>query len=156
MSPVLRFGAMISSTIATALGFGKTVTPGQTTQNYLGQTTFEDNLLTADPYMFDYMEDQLRAHPDLGLGGPSLQWLKRATSEMNALNEMGSPHYPCVTFLGTKEEIVDPERSNNRMDRWTNGELIIYPDAKHEILIEVPQTRDDAYNRAAKLFDANQ
>jgi lysophospholipase len=155
MSPFLRPAAMVMSTIATACGFGTMVSPGQSTENYLGQTTLDDNLLTADPDMFDYMEDQLSAHPDLGLGGPSLQWLNRAFSEMNTLHGMDSPNTPCVTFLGTDEKIVVPGRIMSRMKRWSNGELVTYPKARHEILIEVPQTRDDAYQKIATIFDSN-
>lgn len=155
MTTLLRPVSWIASTIAMATGFGTTVCPGQTTENYVGNTTLDDNLLTGDPEMFDYMDDQLRAHPDLGLGGPSLQWLNRAMTEMNALHRMESPATPCVTFLGTEEAVVDPERIKSRMPRWTNGELVMLPNGRHEVMIETPDIRDVVYQKTAQHFAAH-
>ncbi|MEC9103944.1 MAG: alpha/beta hydrolase, partial [Pseudomonadota bacterium] len=53
---------------------------------------------------------------------------------------------PCLTFLGDAEAIVDPARVLTRMHNWPEGELVMLPDARHEVLMETPETR-------AKIFD---
>ena len=152
----LRSAAWAIGTIAPLLGLGKIVSPGRSTTNYVEDEEFEANELTCDPAMFTYMRDQLRAHPELGLGGPSVQWIGEALREMRSLHNMISPKYPCVTGLGTDETIVSPERIHSRMDRWSNGELAIYEGAKHEIMIELPHIRDDFFAKTIALFNAHQ
>jgi lysophospholipase len=98
------------------------------------------------------MDDQLRAHPDLGLGGPSVPWVNHAMREMNALHAMDSPLTPCLTFLGTEEAIVDPRRIKSRMPRWSNGELVMLQNGRHEVMIEVPEIREAVYAKTATHF----
>ena len=151
----LRTGAWLIGTVGPLIGLGERVSPGRSTENYVEESPFEGNELTNDPEMFTYMRDQLAAHPDLGLGGPSINWVGKALVEMRELDSMASPNYPCFTGLGTNETIVDPDRIKSRMARWSKGELAIYENAKHEIMIEVKDVRDDFFDRSAALFDAN-
>ncbi len=151
----LLTAAWVIGTIGPKIGIGKMVSPGRSTTNYVEEEEFEQNELTCDPVMFTYMRDQLRAHPDLGLGGPSVQWIGLALREMRKLSTMKTPNCPCFTGLGTDETIVSPERIKDRMASWPNGELAIYDGAKHEIMIELPETRDDFFAKSIALFDAN-
>ena len=151
----LRTAAWAIGIVGPMIGLGGLVSPGRSTENYVEEAPFEGNELTNDPVMFTYMRDQLAAHPDLGLGGPSINWVGKALAEMRALDQMQSPNYACFTGLGTNETIVDPDRIKSRMARWAKGELAIYDNAKHEIMIEVKDVRDDFFDRSAALFDAN-
>ena len=132
----LRPFAWCISTVARALGQTEMVVPGQTTENYVGRTDFADNLLTTDPEYYDHLEAQLKAQPELGIGGPSVLWLNEALLEMNRLHRMESPSCPAITFLGTDEAIVDPKRIRNRMARWPNGKLTVLNKAKHEPMMD--------------------
>ena len=85
---------------------GHMVAPGTSPESYVLIEPFEVNKLTNDPEMYQFMIDQTLAHPDLGLGGPSLRWLYEALRECRDLARLPSPDLPCVTFLGSEEQIV--------------------------------------------------
>ncbi len=154
MSPALRPIAWALSAISKPLGFSGKLSPGQATETYVANQGFDGNTLTNDPEMFAWMASHAKAQPEMTLGGPSLRWLNEALRETGALNAMPSPDMPCLTFLGTDEAIVDPERIHDRMGRWPKGELAIVPDAQHEVMMEIPSVRADMFDRTCALFNA--
>ena len=153
MAPYLRPFAWGISLTARSLGFEEMIVPGQTTENYVGKTAFEDNLLTTDPEFFDHFETQLIAHPELGIGGPSALWLNEALFEMNRLHQMDSPKVPAITFLGTAEEIVCPKRIRDRMRRWPNGKLTVFKGAKHEPMMDNTGISLSMFDEMCGFFD---
>jgi lysophospholipase len=134
---------------------GTRIAPGQTTASYVERVILPENELTTDSEMFAYMQDQLAAYPDLGLGGPSLRWLNEALVEMRKLSRMRSPAFPCVTFLGTDETIVDVDRIRDRMARWPNGRLEVIESAPHEVMMETPAIRNQVFDQICAHFDAH-
>lgn len=141
-----------ASTLAHSFGFGDMLAPGTLRETYVLANPFEDNMLTTDAEMFDYMKRQVSAHPDLALGGPTLSWLNKALRECRALRAHPTPNVPCITYLGTNERIVDIPTIHDRMSRWPNGELVIIDQGEHEIVMESPQTRARLYDEACALF----
>lgn len=137
------------------IGRGMTLSPATKRESYTQIAPFEDNQLTKDREMWDFMVGQLDAHPDLALGGPSITWLYTALVECGALQAKTPPDYPALTFLGEDERIVAKEPVRRIMGRWQNGRLIEVPKAEHEIMMEVPQTRDDFYRRTSDFFSEN-
>ena len=146
MAAPTRPAAWALSWSGSVLGLGHLMAPGTKEEPYPLDAAFEDNKLTSDRDMYDYMRRQLIEHPDLSLGGPSLHWLNQALAETLALARRPAPALPCLTFLGDAEAIVDPARVLTRMHNWPEGELVMLPDARHEVLMETPETR-------AKIFD---
>lgn len=155
MSPALRPIAWTLSSMSKPLGFSGIFAPGQQAESYVLRTTAHENTLTSDHANFEILQSQLQAHPDLALGGPSLHWLNEALREMRTLSQMPSPDVPCVTFLGSEEAIVDPVRIHNRMAKWPNGELVLLDQGRHEVMMEIKALRDQVFDGAAALFDAN-
>ena len=153
MDAVTRPFAWTLSTISRYLGFEKRLAPGQELDAYVGRTTFADNTLTSDPDMFAFLQEQMRAQPDLSLGGPSLRWLNEALRETKALSRMPSPQIRCITFLGSDEEIVDPSRIRSRMSAWPQGTLQMFEGAKHEVMMETPAIRNEATDAMLSLFE---
>lgn len=153
MAPPTRPFAWAVTTLARTFGMDARIAPGQTTHNYTATTSLAENALTSDAAMYAIMQEQLREHPDLALGGPSMTWLNEALREMLALSRLPSPATPCLTFLGTDETIVAPSRIKNRMSRWPNGELVIIPDARHEVMLETPEIRREVYEKTCALFE---
>lgn len=139
--PLLRPIAWSLSWLGSKLGLGGALSPNTSTTPYVLDAPFEDNTLTRDRAVWDMMGDQLRAHPDLSLGGPSLRWLSQALIEMRRLAQMPSPAQPCLTYLGNNERIVTPQRILDRMGAWDNGQLQIVPNGEHEVLMEDEATR---------------
>ncbi|SLN22320.1 alpha/beta hydrolase [Pseudooctadecabacter jejudonensis] len=155
MSPALRPIAWGLSTVSKPLGFSGVFAPGQQAETYVLRATAEDNTLTSDPSSFEILQAQLKAQPDLALGGPSLHWLNEALREMRDLSLKPSPDLACVTFLGSEEAIVDPARIHDRMGRWPHGELVVLDLGRHEVLMEIPALRDQVIGGAVALFDAH-
>mgnify|MGYP001627846723 FL=1 len=152
ISPWLRPVAQIISDLAPRLGQGNRLLPTTAIEPYVHGTEFEDNMLTADPEMFAMMQNQLTAQPDLNLGGPTIHWLGESLRECRLLAARPSPALPCVTFLGSEEEIVDTPAIHDRMARWERGELVMIPKGRHEVLMETPAIRAQVYDRLETLF----
>ena len=134
-------------------GLGHRYVPGTGgRKSYVLSTPFEGNLLTGDREMHDYMLSQLQAHPELALGGPDLHWLHEALRETRALSRMPSPALPCLTIMGSREEIVDQDRIRARMAAWPGGTLEVVQGARHELLFEDARTRARLADRIARFY----
>ena len=155
MSPILRPGAWAMSSIAMKLGKDGILAPGQSTESYVLREEFSKNTLTNDPEVWENLKVQLRAQPDLGLGGPSLRWVNMSLREMLTLSRMPSPDIPCLTYLGTREAIVSPQRIKNRMAKWPNGKLRIIDNGLHEMLMDEPPMRDMLMEETITHFQAH-
>lgn len=134
------------------LGLGHKYALGTNAVSYVVTAPFAGNLLTTDPDMYAYMQDQAAAYPQLPLGGPSMHWLFEALTETRALQAMAPPKTPTLTFLGTNERIIDSSAVVKLMEGWPDGRLEMIEGAEHEILMELPQTREFAFDGAAELF----
>jgi lysophospholipase len=154
MAPPLRPVAWGLSAMSTPLGFDTALSPGQFEEGYVLRAEFEDNTLTNDAEIWQALREQLEAHPDLGLGGPSLRWLNQSLREMYQLSTAPTPKMPCLTFLGTEEAIVDPLRIRSRMRSWTGGVLRVITGGRHEMLMDVPEMRNMLFDETTAFFDA--
>lgn len=155
MATWLRPIAWSVPALARQIGRTEVLAPGQTLDTYVLRESFDLNTLTRDKDMWERLQVQARAQPDLMLGGPSLGWLYEASREMQKLHDAPSPAYSCLTFCGTSETIVDPDRIKDRMARWPNGHLEILPRAEHEVLLEIPETRQKVFDMVAAHFDSH-
>lgn len=152
MAAWMRPVAHVVSSLARPFGQAHRYAPGTGGQSYLATATFQGNVLTTDPDMWNYMHHQIRTQPDLALGGPSLAWLRAALRECRALAALPSPRTPCITALGTGEKVVDVAPIHLRMAAWSNGRLDLYPGAEHEVPMEQPFHRNRFLDDAARLF----
>ncbi len=155
INPFLRPAAWILSTASRMIGQSHHYTPGTSATTYVLEAPFADNVLTRDADMYRFMQDQLTAHPELALSGPSLHWLNEALWDCHDLARQPSPAVPCLTMLGLAERVVDTGPIHNRMGRWPGGRLVLVPDAEHEMMMERPATRARFYDEAAALFLAH-
>ena len=126
--------------------------PGADEDFELWNLPFDRNELTRDPASYAAAQAQLRAHPDLRLGAPSMRWLAAAIRETRALGALPSPDIRCLCGLGTGDKIVSQQAIRDRMAGWPCGTLTEYDGALHELLIERPEVRDDFLSRAMALF----
>lgn len=124
-------------------------------QCYLLASPFQDNVLTTDPDMWDYMKRQVAAETGFRLGGPSLGWLHAALRECAELLALPSPDLPTYCALGTAEKVVDTAPIHLRMARWPKGQLDLYPGAEHEVMMETPAHRRRFFDAACDLFSQN-
>ncbi|MEP5760086.1 MAG: alpha/beta hydrolase [Litoreibacter sp.] len=148
-----RAAAWAVSTAARSIGMDKQFSPGTSPVTYVLSQPYEDNMLTTDKDMFEYMRNQATEQPELTLGGPSLTWLSEGLQECRALRARPTPNIPCLTFLGTGERIVDHSAIHDRMARWPNGQLEIIEGAEHEVLMEREAIRSQATDAIVALFE---
>ena len=150
-----RTAAWIVSTLARSVGADKALAPGTAEKTYVLANPFDDNMLTTDQEMFNYMKTQVEAHPALALGGPSLAWLNEGLKECRALRMRPTPSVPTLTFLGTHERIVDVSAIHDRMARWPRGTLEMVDGSEHEVLMEGKATREATITAITAHFDAH-
>ncbi len=151
--PLMRPLVRALGGIAPFLRLDERLLPTTALEQYVQITPFEGNTLTTDPEMYKLMHAQLAAQPDLALGGPTIQWLRVSLQECAELEKMPSPALPCITFLGTDEQIVSPAAIQSRMDRWPGSELDLIKGAQHEVMMETPEIRTHVFSRMCRLFD---
>ena len=152
MAPHLRFAATILSNLMPLIGRGHHLPPGTKPDPYVISEPFEDNMLTTDRQMFDMMRDQLAAHPELALGGPSYLWLREALSETRHLASRPAPNLPAVSWLGSNERIVDVPHVHKRMEGWKGGRLELVDGGEHEVLMETEALRNPIFDGLERLF----
>ena len=153
-SPLLAYAWSVS-TLAHFMGQTNRIVPGQHAGTYVLRQAFEGNTLTGDEASWDMLVDMAKKRPELTLGGPSIAWLRSALHEMRRLHALPSPDVPCLTYLGTEEDIVSPSRIKERMARWPNGKLHILQGGRHEMLMDKPEFRDTMLDGYTALFEAN-
>ncbi|MEP4247467.1 alpha/beta fold hydrolase [Tateyamaria sp.] len=154
IAPHLRPVAWTLGQLMPVLGHGHRLPPGIVYDPYVLTAPFDNNMLTTDFDMFDMMRQQLQAHPELSLGGPSFVWLREALSETLALSRLPAPSIPTETFLGTNERIVHIGRIEDRMETWPNGTLRIIEGGEHEVLMEDETTRSSIFGTIVQQFRA--
>lgn len=150
----LGFVAWALSAGAHSLAQGHRYVPSTGPVSYVLSADEDDNSLTSDPAMLRFMRDQIRAHPELALGGPSLSWLFAALRETRALRRLPAPGLPCHVTFGSHERVVDTASITARVDRWPGATLTIAEGAEHEVMMERPPLRQAFFDRACDLFDA--
>ena len=145
----LRAGAALTGPFGRDAAYAPTTGP----EYGLSSMVYAGNPLTSDRAQFERMQAQLVAHPQIAIGGPSLRWLAAALVEMRRLRRAPSPRVRALIGLGGAERVVSPRAIRERAASWPQAELIDYPGAEHEILMEGPDVREDFLKRAMGLFD---
>lgn len=154
LAPHRRAAGWGVSGFASAIGLGERPAPGSGKIADPAGAPFENNLLTRDSEMFDWMKRQIATYPDLALGGPSVGWVWAAFREMHTCARMAAPDVPALTFLGTEEGIVDPDAIHVRMASWPGGTLEMIEGARHEALMEDAGTRASIYDKIAAHLES--
>lgn len=153
LAPWMRPFARAVAGAARPMGFGHRYAPGTQAETYVISAPFEGNMLTRDAEMYDYMRRQVRARPELALGGPSLAWVHEALRETRALRAMAPPALPALSAVGSGERVVETRAIEAVMQRWPGARLEVYEGAEHEILMEGPELRDRFLDSAVRLFE---
>lgn len=114
---------------------------------------FDGNLLTSCPERFHRNRQILEAAPELGIGSPTIAWL-RAAYRANAY--LQRPQFalqvkvPVLLVAAGRERIVSPAAIETLAQRLKIGARVVIAGAEHEIL----QERDEMRMRFWAAFDA--
>lgn len=139
--------------IAGMVGLGARLLPGAKGAPTPLVVQFDGNPLTSDPAVFDWCVAQLLAHPELGLGGPSMQWTRAAFEEMARLYIAPLPRLPVLTLLGSEETVVSSTVIRNQVAKMPQGVLCALPGARHEIFMERPDLQAMAWEGIDAFLD---
>jgi lysophospholipase len=147
--------------LANLVGFGARRFPGTNRAPSAIALAFEGNVLTGCADHFAWFGRQLAAHPELGLGGPSVQWTYAALEEMARLYIAPVPRLPVLALLGTEEHVVSANVVRIQIGKMPRGELVVIEGARHEIWMERPAVQqrvwaavDDYLARVSESQDA--
>lgn len=155
MSGAERFAARTIGALFQNTAIGQWRVPSTPKANLVLSQPFDGNPGTRSAEMYNYLQDQARALPQMTVTGPSFRWLYQALSEIDTLTAMRPPDVPTVTFLGTDEDTIDPVPVHDMMQVWPNGRLVIIPGARHEVFLDLPDVRTAFYNELELLFTQN-
>ncbi|MEM0923221.1 MAG: alpha/beta hydrolase [Pseudomonadota bacterium] len=114
---------------------------------------FENNVLTHDRAVFDWMVEALTERPRLQLASPSIRWFDAAFREMAWLAAQPAPDLPSLFMRGGAEGVVDP-KAMAKAAEVLGAELVVIPEARHEVLIELPEMREQAWKAIDRFLAA--
>ncbi|MBN8913562.1 MAG: alpha/beta hydrolase [Rhizobiales bacterium] len=129
--------------IGCLLGFGRSYIRGGS-DRIVEQGPFDGNLLTSDRERWYRNKAVLDTNPALGLGSPTIGWLRAAYRSMGLVSSEGfaaSVKVPMMIFVAGKDEIVSSRASEDFAVGLKVGTHVLLPSARHEILQEADSIR---------------
>ncbi|MFE0756443.1 alpha/beta fold hydrolase [Inquilinus sp. NPDC058860] len=144
-----RQAARLLSSMAASFGRGRRYALGEGA--YDSERLLDPRrLLSSDPVRNRIQADWFRDHPDYRVSGITWGWLAAAFRSSAAITrEAPSIGVPVLMLLAGQERLVDNAASRRVAQRMPQCRVSVYPDARHEILME----RDDI--RSAFWRDAD-
>jgi len=151
----LGFPAPIPRLYAEVMGglaLGNLYAPGGT-DDTLEMEPFEDNPLTSDRERYARNSMVIQAAPSLGLGSPTIAWLRAA---LRSIARVTAPDYPLqvkvplLLFAAGMDTFVSTTHIEEFGLRLKVGTHVLIPQARHEILQETDEVRKDFW----AAFDA--
>lgn len=118
-----------------------------------GGEKFETNTLTSDRERWSRNRAVLEVAPELGIGAPTVGWLRaafRSNAIINAPGYAANVKVPVMLFAAGKDEIVSTRAIEEFGVSLKVGNIVMIPGCKHEIL----QERDVFRQRFWAAFDA--
>ncbi|MCA8882857.1 MAG: alpha/beta hydrolase [Rhodobacteraceae bacterium] len=155
MPGILRPVSWSLGLIAHKARMNQWITPGTRRTTYVRLADPNDNFLTSDPAMLDYMRQQLDAVLGLDLGGPSVPWLYRALVECRDLQKTTDPGLPTLTVVPTGDQIVSVADITRLGQQMTGGRVLIIDGGRHETMMETPERRKLFFDESIGFFDAH-
>jgi len=159
-APLIRFGKGAPSLglidglaqLAVFFGLGDAYIPsGKDEAIELGP--FEGNRLTSDRRRFDRNRLILEAAPQLGLGAPTIAWVRAAVESMTIVNAFGFPpqvHVPVLMIAAGEDRVVSNLAIEELAMQLRAGARVVIDGARHELL----QEREGLREQLWAAFDA--
>jgi lysophospholipase len=138
--------------VAAGLGLA-TLYPPLTTPRPMTTIPFEMNEVTSDRERYVRATSVVAAAPELGLGPPTIGWLRAALRSCATLAAVDYParvRVPVLMVAAGRDTIVSTRAIEDFVPRMKLGTLALIGPAKHEVL----QETDDIRGRFWASFDA--
>ena len=134
--------------------FGLAKIPTMPHRNASITEPFEGNNLTNDPEEYAFRKKQLVDHPDLELAGPTISWVVAAFNAASKIRKIRNIKTTMICVLGENESIVDKKIIKKMPNVWDTLKLTVYPEAQHELLIELPEVQKAIWTEIRDFFKA--
>lgn len=134
------------------IGLGGVFIPGGGASSIM-EELFDENRLTSDPRRLARSAAILRLAPQLGIGDPTIGWVNAAFRQMKrfeAIDYMLRARTPTLIVASGRDRIVSTRAIENFAQRVDLATLIHVAGAKHEIMMERDELRDQFW----RAFDA--
>ncbi|HWK38594.1 MAG TPA: alpha/beta hydrolase, partial [Hyphomicrobium sp.] len=106
--------------------------------------SFEGNVLTSDQERWQRTRAVLELTPNLGLGSPTVGWLRGALRSCRMLTTpdfAGRINVPLLMFAAGNDRVVSTRAVEDFAVRAKLSSCILMPGSKHEILQETDEVR---------------
>jgi lysophospholipase len=138
------------------LGYARTCRPGE---RRLRKTREFDpgNRLTRDPEGYAVQFDLFEKNPALRSAGPTFGWVRETL--VSCLQTTRNPEWmsaidvPVQAHMAGDEEVVDGRKSMAMLGYVRDAEIHSYKDAKHELMLELPEVRTVIWDRITGFID---
>ena len=115
----------------------------------------EQNALSRSKKRMQWMNDIYQENPQLALGGPTFRWIHLCWQAIYHLkNILPRIEVPILVLAAGKEKIVNNQNLDNFIKLLSQGEKVVIPDARHEILFEQDSVRDEALKQIFDFLNA--
>lgn len=121
---------------------GGSYAPGTNGESYVLKQGFDGNGLTHDAATFSWLQAHVHADARLGLGGPSMNWMREAKQEMARLADITSVPCPTLALVGNEDNIVAQRNVLHFAEPWADGRAELIEGARHEAMMETPAIRE--------------
>lgn len=136
--------ALALCALAIRLGAGPRYAPGQSDLDP-DRCRFDGNRLTSCPVQYQAFRRRIAGSPELALGGVTYGWLGAALRSIAVTRRPGFAEAiptPILVCQAGLERIVCNRSQAALTRRLPNGRLLVFPDARHEILLEREPVRE--------------
>lgn len=141
------------ATFFTKIGFEKEYAFGR--GDCVPLLPFEENEVTHSELRFSAWRKMISENSQLQLGGPTFSWVAQAISASRLAREIGSKiHIPLLLLQAGEDSIVVNRAQNDFIKQVPQGKLNVFEHAKHEILMEIDEIRDQAFVEIEKFIEA--
>ena len=165
-APMLGFNAIENapmravSSLSTLLQtlVGKNYMSGQGGWNPSMRPATGEDALSNDPARVEIHKAWFEADPELQIGGITYRWLNQAIKSSALLNSkdfLDSIEVPCLMALAGQERLVDNQKAQHIASTLKSCELLEFPEARHEILMEKDDIRDKFLKNFYALIKEN-
>lgn len=140
---------------AHVFGMGLSYAPATNRKAYILKQSFDGNSLTNDADTYQWLQSHVLADSRLGLGGPSMNWLREAKREIDFLESIDQVPCPTLAMVGTDDTIIVRDNVLSYTAKWTSGRAEMIEGARHEPMMETPAIRGIFMEKALAHFEAS-
>lgn len=123
----------------TRVGLGRWRIPGGPVERSRAEPDFDDNVLTSDPHRYARLRALNTAAPNLGLGNPTVAWVRAAFAAMGRVNAQGGAErisVPVLAVAGAADKVTDTLATRRLIETIPAGRMVVLPGCRHEVLLE--------------------